>query len=355
MSSYLLSSGVAFPPHYYRQEELLEVLLELWGDQITNTGRLRRFFSTVEVSGRYLAVPKERYPELMDFGARNRVWQQVSLELLERLVPILTSDLPLQAVDYLVSTTVTGLAVPTLEAQLMNRCAFSTSTRRVPLFGLGCLAGAAGLARLHDLLGEHQCGLLLASELCSLTLQSRDFSVANMIATGLFGDGAAGVTMCGAGHPALERARSRGTVARVVDTRSAFYADSESVMGWEFEAGGFRIVLNGEVPDYARGPVSDSIRNFLADHDLTVDDIGYWIAHPGGPKVMNGLEEGLGIPGALERSRRSLERVGNLSSVSVLYLLNEILRSGEPKAGDWGLVMAMGPAFCSEAVLLRWE
>lgn len=355
MGSYIVSTAVEFPKHYYPQEELLEVLLELWGEQLYNKDRLRQLFSRVEVGGRHLAVPKERYPEFADFGARNRAWLEVSLELLERLVPALTDAVRVDEVDYLVSTTVTGLAVPTLEARLMNRCDFSPATRRVPLFGLGCLAGAAGLARLNDLLAEDQAGLLLASELCSLTLQSRDFSVANMIATGLFGDGSAGVALCGPAHPALERAGKKGPLARVIDTRSDFYPDSEGVMGWEFESSGFQIVLNGEVPTYAEGRVSESIRGFLAEHNLKVEDVDHWIAHPGGPKVMAGLEQGLGIPGALDRSRRSLKEVGNLSSVSVLCLLDEVLRSGLPKAGDWGLMMAMGPAFCAEAVLLRWE
>lgn len=352
--SYILSSALAFPKNHYRQEELLEALLDLWGEQLYNPDRLRQFFSNVQVGGRHLALAKEHYPQLQDFGARNRAFQTVALELLEQLLPDLSRSLPVDQVDYMVSTTVTGLAVPTLEARLMNRVAFRDDVRRVPLFGLGCLAGAAGIARLHDLLGPAEAGLLLAVELCSLTLQSKDFSIPNLIATGLFGDGAGGVALCGDSHPLLETARASGPLCRVEGTRSAFFADSEKVMGWEFEAEGFQIVLNGEVPSFAAGPVSDSIKAFLGEHGLSTSDIDHWIAHPGGPKVMTALEEGLDIPGCLDRSRRSLEQIGNLSSVSVLSILDEVLRSGFPKAGEWGLLMAMGPAFCAEAVLLRW-
>lgn len=353
--SYILSSAVAFPSHHYTQDQLLEALLELWGDQLYNPDRLRQFFANVQVGGRHLALPKQEYAKLRDFGARNRAWQNVSLELLEALVPKLSRQIPLAAFSYLVSTTVTGLAVPTLEARLMNRCDFDPQTKRVPLFGLGCLAGAAGVARLHDLLGPKEAGLLLASELCSLTLQSKDFSIPNLIATGLFGDGAAGVALCGEQHPWLVHGKERGPLCQVVDTCSAFFPDSEQVMGWEFEPEGFQIVLNGEVPEFAKGPVSEAIVQFLSSHGLTVNEIAHWVAHPGGPKVMSGLEQGLGIPGALDRSRKSLEQIGNLSSVSVLCILDEVLQSGLPRSGDWGLMMAMGPAFCAEAVLLRWH
>ena len=138
-------------------------------------------------------------------------------------------------------------------------------------------------------------------------------------------------------------------------TRSAFFSDSEDVMGWEFDHNGFQIVLNNKVPQYAAGVVSDAVRTFLDDHGLRPRDIAHWLAHPGGPKVMDALEDGLGVPGALARSRQSLASLSNLSSVSVLAILDEVLKSGLPKPGDWGILMAMGPAFCAEIVLLKWE
>lgn len=356
--SYLLSSGVCFPPHYYSQGELAQALLELWGEELYNPDRLRAFFQSVQVEGRHLALPKERYAEVRRFGERNLAWREVALDLLERLTPEVAqaAHLRLEEIDFLVSTTVTGLAVPTLEARLMNRLPLARTARRVPLFGLGCLAGAAGVARLHDLLGESSdCGLLLAVELCSLTLQTADLSVANLISTGLFGDGAGAVAMAGARHPEARRAARQGRACRVIDTRSFFFDHSEYVMGWEFDDQGFQIVLANDVPQYAGGPVSEGVRQFLRDHRLEPSQVAHWIAHPGGPKVMQALEDGLGIPSALDASRRSLAEVGNLSSVSVLCLLDEVLRSGRAQPGDWGLLMAMGPAFCAEAVLLRWQ
>ncbi len=357
--SYILASGVGFPPHRYSQSDLAEALLELWGDQLFNPSRLRDFFANVAVEERYLSLPKERYAELRDdFKARNLAWREISLELLTELTPAVCekAQLPLEELDFLLSTTVTGLAVPTLEARLMNRLPLSKSARRVPLFGLGCLAGAAGVARLHDFLGDSErCGLLLAVELCSLTLRTSDLSVANLISTGLFGDGAAVVAMCGTAHPAAAKIVKSGGGCRVIDTRSVVFPDSEYVMGWEFDSEGFAIVLASDVPSYAAGPVCQGVRDFLAEHGLTPQDVQHWIAHPGGPKVMDAIEQGLGLDNALAISRESLARQGNLSSVSVLSILDQVLSSGRPRPGDWGVLMAMGPAFCAEIVLLRWQ
>lgn len=356
--TYLIGSEVLFPDHHYSQDELLDALIELWGEELFNPERLRDFFKNVKVGARHLALPKERYRTVRDFAARNHAFREVALNLLERMVPSLLADAELTyaAPSYLVSTTVTGLAVPTLEARLMNRLPFAPTVKRVPLFGLGCLAGAAGIARLHDLLrGSDEIGLLLAVELCSLTLQTKDVSIANLVSTGLFGDGAGGVAMAGERNKEARELVEAGRGCKVVDTRSIFFPDSEEVMGWEFDSDGFQIVLNSQVPRFAAGPVTTGLRAFLSEHGLSCADIAHWLTHPGGPKVMDAIEEGLGCPGALERSRRSLSEVGNLSSVSVLAILHEVLRSGLPKPGDWGLLMAMGPAFCAEYVLLKWE
>ncbi len=356
--AYILGTEVVFPKHHYNQDQLLDALVELWGDELYNPERLRSFFHNVQVGGRHLALAKEKYREVRDFKSRNLAFREVALELLEELVPALLTKTQFryEDVSFLVSTTVTGLSVPTLEARLMNRLPIPKQARRVPLFGLGCLAGAAGVARTHDLLGEtDEVALMLAVELCSLTLQTKDVSIANLVSTGLFGDGSAGVIMAGPGNLRAKELVSQGKGCKVVATRSYLFPDSEQVMGWEFDQDGFQVVLNSEVPDYARGVVSQGVQEFLADHELQVADIAHWIAHPGGPKVISGLEEGLDIPGALDRSRASLRDVGNLSSVSVLTILHEVLGSGEPQPGDYGLLMAMGPAFCAEVVLLKWE
>jgi alkylresorcinol/alkylpyrone synthase len=189
--------------------------------------------------------------------------------------------------------------------------------------------------------------VLLSVELCSLTLQPQDLSIPNLIATGLFGDGAAAVVVVG------ERRRAEGP--RIVATRSVFYPDSERVMGWDISERGFSIVLSADVPEVVRRHLRGDVDAFLEEHCLRRADIASWVCHPGGPKVLEAMEEALELPdGALALTWDSLREVGNLSSTSVLLVLADTLESRRPPAGSWGLLLAMGPGFCSELVLLRW-
>lgn len=344
----ILGCNTALPPHYYSQQDLLDGLERLWREQHYNPQRLRQFHQAMGIQGRHLSLPREEYLQPSHFTGRNGAFQRVSLELAELVVRGLLAEQHLQAeqIDYLVYTSVTGLSVPSLDARLMNRLPFRPDLRRLPLFGLGCLGGAAGTARLADLLaGDPQAyGLLLSVELCSLTLQPQDLSAANLVASGLFGDGAAAVLMgpAATGKP------------RVVDTRSVFFPDSEAVMGWDIGSHGFAIVLSPQVPHYAEQHLGPALLKFLAAHNLKPEDIRAWVAHPGGPKVVDALQNSLGLaPESLQITRDSLQNVGNLSSASVLFILAEFLKQ-ERKPGDYGLMLAMGPAFCAELVLLQW-
>ncbi len=255
-------------------------------------------------------------------------------------------------VSQIIFTTVTGIAVPSLDARLMNRIPFSPNLKRVPLFGLGCVAGAAGIARLADYLRSHpdEAAVLLSIELCSLTIQPDDFSIANIISSGLFGDGGAAVLMVGDNRP-----QTVGGLPTVIDSRSIFFPNTEQVMGWDVGDRGLKIVLNAEVAELAEAHLRPAVDAFLGEHGLTIKDIKHWIAHPGGPKVIQALETGLGLSEhALDLSRESLAEVGNISSTSVLLILEETLSRSQPEPGTYGLLMAMGPAFCAELVLLQW-
>ena len=252
-------------------------------------------------------------------------------------------------VDHIFFVTVTGIAVPSLDARLINRLHLREDVKRTPIFGLGCVAGAAGTARMADYLRAFPThhALLLSVELCSLTLQREDVSIANIISSGLFGDGAGAVLMAGADVP--------GQGARILATRSVFYPDTERIMGWDFVDGGFKVVLSSKVPDLVTEHIRGNVDRFLAANGLDRSRIRHWIAHTGGPKVLQAFEAALELPkDALARSWQSLKTVGNLSSASVLHVLCELLDSSDVKPGDLGVLMAMGPGFCAELVLLQW-
>ena len=352
--SHLAAVEGVLPEHTYAQAEITAAFAGVLGAVGSGREVLERLHANAGVSQRHLALPLERYWELADFGEANDEFIRVATQLGAHAVTkaLAAAGVGPRDVDLIVSTTITGLAVPSLEARIAAEIGLRDDVKRVPLVGLGCVAGAAGIARVHDYLLGHpdDVAVLLSVELCSLTVQRDDASLANLVASGLFGDGAAAVVMVGSG-------RAPGLAAGqpcVVATRSRLYADTERAMGWDVGATGLRIVLGVEVPDLVRNNVRGDVDRFLGDHGLTRADIGWWVAHPGGPKVLEAMEEALEVDrDALIVTWRSLDQIGNLSSASVLHVLADTLRDRTPEPDSWGLLLAMGPGFCLELVLLR--
>ncbi|WP_432948770.1 type III polyketide synthase [Kribbella sp. CA-253562] len=338
----------ALPPYRYAQAELTEAFAELCLPDGKGHALLRRLHANAGVSHRHLAIPLEQYGVLKDFGAANDAWIATAVDLGAEAVSgaLAAAGLRIEDVDLLMFTTVTGVAAPSIDARVAMRLGLREDVKRMPLFGLGCVGGAAGIARLHDYLTAwpSHVAVLLSVELCSLTLQRDDSSLPNLVGGALFGDGAAAVVMTGAD------VSSAGP--SVVATRSRLYPDSERVMGWDVGSGGFRIVLGADVPEVVRKYLGHDVRDFLAAHGLTVPEVGTWVSHPGGPKVLEAVSETLDLrPGALDLTWKSLDAVGNLSSSSVLHVLGDTMTL-DP-AGP-GVLLAMGPGFCSELVLMEW-
>jgi len=368
----VVASATALPEHEYDQRDLAALSTRILGETGHSEAALARFFDRVGVKSRHLALPMEAYENLRGFGAKSRAWIDVALRIGSQAVRGVLSEAGLAASDIgmLMTTTVTGIAVPSLDARLMNVLPFPPDLKRVPLFGLGCLGGAAGLARTAEYLlaFPQQAAILLSVELCSLTFQRDDVSVPNLISVGLFGDGAAAVLMLGARHRLLTRSTARRETdhtapavaspagqPRVVASRSLFFPDTEHVMGWDVVDSGFKIVLSSDVPTIVERHIPGAVDGFLHDHGLSRSRIAAWVMHPGGPKVIDALETSLALPkDTLLATREGLARVGNLSSASVLFLLDERRRKQTPPPGSYGLMMAMGPAFCAELVLLQW-
>lgn len=349
--------GAGFPDHYYDQEALVAALREQWGGRYFNLDRLERLHRNVLVGGRHLALPIERYAELDGFGAANDAWIEVATEVGELAVrdALERAGLAPAEVDAIWTVSVTGIATPSIDARLVNRMGLSPRIKRNPIFGLGCVAGAAGLARAADYVRAFpdQVALLLSVELCSLTLQKEDLSIPNLIASGLFGDGAAAAVVVGAARAATLPAAATGP--EIVATRSIFYPGSERVMGWDIRSSGFQIVLSAEVPQVVERFLRADVDAFLAERGLARADVASWVCHPGGPKVLEAMESALELDReALALTWRSLAEIGNLSSSSVLLVLRDTMAERRPPAGSYGVLLAMGPGFCSELVLLRW-
>lgn len=346
----------ALPPHRYSQRTITESFARLCATTDKERRLLERFHAATCVDYRHLAIPLDDYAQLDGFGQTNDIFIDTALDLAERAArgALDRAGLDPRDVDMVLSTSITGLATPSIEARLAGRLGMRSDVKRLPIFGLGCVAGAAGLARLHDYLRAwpDHAALLLSVELCSLTVQRDDVSVPNLVASGLFGDGAAAVVAVGSERPPPRSGRAG---PEILASRSRLYPDTERVMGWDIGGSGFRIVLSAGVAEVVETHLADDVGSFLAEHGLATERVPSWVCHPGGPKVIEAILRTLRLPrGALDVTWRSLADVGNLSSASVLHVLQRTMETVRPPARTPGLLMAMGPGFCSELVLLRW-
>ncbi len=324
----LIGAGTALPPNYVDQELITARLRELWERRYSDLRRFDQIQSALGITGRHLALPIEAYVPLDTFAKTNAAWMRVAPEVgtAAARVALDRAGLEPRDVDHLFFVTVTGIATPSIDTRVISALGMRKDVKRTPIFGLGCVAGATGMARTSDYVRAFpgDVSMLLSIELCSLTLQREDLSIANII-------------------------------PQVIATRSLLFPNTEEILGWEVVDSGFKIVLSSKLTDLVSAHIRDEVDSFLAMQDLERPNIRHWIAHAGGPKVLRTVESSLELPeGALARSWRSLESVGNLSSASVIFTLTDLIDEGAAEPGDYGMVIGMGPGFSVELVLLKW-
>ena len=343
----------AFPRQYYRQEQITEALRQHWDDGLENPKVLDRLLTRVGVEGRYLALPIEAYDDLTTWGKSNDAWIEIAEDLAEQSIcgALTRAGLCEADLDAIFFVSVTGVASPSIDARLMNRMNLRPDIKRDPIFGLGCVAGAAGLARAADYVRAFP----KQNALCWFRWNSarlhgrgRTSRSPTSISSGLFGDGSAAVIVA---RKRAQCIRSPGARQQIIVLSRYRRRDG---MG-HFSEEGSGSCSSTEVPDMVRKHLAPDVDSFLSDYGLHRTIFDTWIMHTGGPKVLEATAESLDLPdGALDVSWQTLRRVGNLSSASVLLVLEEFINRRRPATGSYSILAAMGPGFCSELVLLRW-
>ena len=345
----IVAASAAFPPHRHAQAAIREAVRAHWGDL---EERELDVFVNAGVETRSLGFPLDYYFAGHGFGRRNRDYQELGLALGERAIreALARAGLDPADVGHLVFVTTTGLATPSLDAILAGRLGLPARVARTPLFGAGCAGGAVGVAKAADGLRGRpdSVAVVLSVELCGQTFLAHDRRKANVVASALFGDGAAAAVLVGsaraAGSPGLD----------VVDSRSELLPGSLDLMGWDFVDEGFRLLLSPRIPAEAKTTIAPRIAAYACEGDD--EPVAHWLLHPGGPRVLDGLAAGLGLDdGDLRWSRDVLRRQGNLSSATVLVALADFLEGAAPAEGDRAMLAAVGPGFAIEATRLRWR
>lgn len=351
----LLALERYLPPYRYDQE-VVERWVREWLEEEPSAAsrRLLSVYSTAGVNRRASVVPIEEVFHPADFETQNRRFREIACAAATDLArrTLEASALAPGEVDFVVSVSCTGFMIPAIDAHVANALGMGPRLGRLPITEAGCAGGVVGLARAADYLAAHpdRVVLLLALELSSLTFQRWDRSPTNIVSSAIFGDGGAAAVLVGSAHP-----RARGGLARVGEADSVFFPGTTHLMGFELRNQGLQIVLDRELAPFVRREIVPAVEGFLAPRGLTRGDIARWILHPGGRRVIEVMSERLGLrPEDLAPTEAVLAEHGNMSSVTVLFVLDEILKRHRPAPGARGLLGAFGPGFAAELALLEF-
>jgi alkylresorcinol/alkylpyrone synthase len=338
-------------PNKIKQSEVKEQARALFSENFPQVDRLIHAFDNTEIITRNLCRPISYYNGANTFKERNDDYISTSVEYSILAIEdcISKAKTTKEAITDIVFVSTTGLATPSIDALIINKLRLNPHINRMPVWGLGCAGGVSGLAKANVLAkaNPEAVVLLVAVELCSLTLIKNDYSKSNFIGSSLFSDGIAACIIKGDKY---------GTENEItcLASSSKLYYDSLEVMGWDFQDTGFKVLFSKDIPTFINENIKNDIIDFLAKQNLSLQDIKNFIFHPGGKKVLDAYTDALEVEGDfLKNTREVMNSNGNMSSVTVLYVLEKFITSGFEDG--YGLMLAMGPGFSSEMVLLKMK
>jgi alkylresorcinol/alkylpyrone synthase len=343
----IISTAKAIPPYKVDREIAKEYTYHHFKSKFSDIDRLVQVFESSRIDSRYFCVPKEWFFTPKCFQEKNdtyiewatRLSAQASQKCLD------SASLTPQDVDYIIFVSTTGLSTPSIDARLINILHMRSDIKRTPIWGLGCVGGAAGLSMAFNHIKAFPDSkvLLVAVELCGLTFNFNDLSKSNLVATAIFADGAAAVLL-----------GSEGDGPEIQATQSTIWPDSLDVMGWNFHNEGMQVVFARAIPAIVHKYARENISSFLGKHDSSIDKLDYFLIHPGGARVVDAYKESLGLnEDKLKIAENVLRENGNMSSVTILYILDEFLKTDYKKPRALGLMTALGPGFSSESLLFK--
>lgn len=357
----IISIAKAAPPFEINQDQAIEFARELFSERFKDIERLLQAFQNGQIEKRHFVKGIEWFKENRSFEEKNNAYIEAAVSLGRDAIvnclcnqTFLSREVQCEEIDAIFFISTTGIATPSIDARIMNLLPFHLHTKRIPIWGLGCAGGAAGLSRAYEycLAFPSAKVLVVSVELCSLTFQRNDLSKSNLIGTSLFADGVACALVCGDNVQGISK---KNTFPTILNTQSTLMPDSLDVMGWEIKNSGLFVVFSRDIPSIIESWLKPNASTFLMENNLDLKEIDYFIAHPGGKKVIDAYIQSLELPASMtEVSLDVLKNYGNMSSATIFYVLKRFMELDVDK-GSYGLCTALGPGFSSEMLLLRWE
>ncbi|MBZ4035480.1 type III polyketide synthase [Flavobacterium sp. 17A] len=338
-------------PQYSRTTEDILPLVDVWldGQEERFVKKVKKIFEGASVDKRYSIMEPSEVFTATSFEEKNDIYSREMIvlghQVLEKALE--KADWDPQSLDYIITVSCTGIMIPSLDAYLINKMKLRQDIVRLPVTEMGCAAGISGIIYAKNFLKSNpgKRAAVIAVESPTATFQLNDFSMPNIVSAAIFGDGAA---CC------LLSSDENDEGPEIVDEQMYHFYDAEHMMGFKLTNGGLQMVLDIEVPDTIASHFGDIIHPFLKQNNFEIKDIDHMIFHPGGKKIVNTVEELFsGLNKNIDDTKEILRQYGNMSSATVLYVLERIM-DRKPKKGEKGLMLSFGPGFSAQRVLLQW-